>query len=285
MEERTVDVNGKMIGGDSPLVLVSGPCVIEGEEITFNIARRLKEIASTIDVPLIFKASFDKANRTSLSSFRGPGIQEGLRILRQVSRELALPVLTDVHCVQEVDSVSQVADVIQIPAFLCRQTDLLIAVGRTGKAVNIKKGQFLAPRDIRFAIEKVTSTGNERVMVTERGTTFGYNNLVVDMRSLPILRGLGYPVVFDATHSVQLPGGQGGASGGQREFIPFLARAAAATGIHGLFMEVHPEPDQARSDGPNSFPLDRVGELLSVLKRIDSIAKQTGDKSFADKVQ
>lgn len=260
-EKHIVNVAGVRIGGGE-LVLIAGPCAIESEEICMRTAEFLKALTDELGMPLIFKASYDKANRTSLHSFRGLGMKEGLRILRKVKDELAIPVLTDVHCVQQVGEAAEVADVLQVPAFLCRQTDLLIKVGESGRAVNIKKGQFMAPEDMRFSIEKVTSTGNHNVMVTERGTTFGYHDLVVDMRSIVIMRSFGYPVVFDATHSVQQPGAAHGSSGGRREFVPHLARAAVAVGIDALFLEVHPTPDEALSDGPNMLPLSQLKPLL-----------------------
>ena len=251
--------------------MIAGPCVIESAALTLDIARTLKDFARELGLPLIFKASYDKANRTSLSSFLGPGLTAGLAILSRVRREVGLPVLSDVHQVAEVNAAAQVLDVLQIPAFLCRQTDLLVAAAKTGKAINIKKGQFLAPWDLAPAVDKVAAAGNRRVLLTERGAMFGYNNLVVDFRSLPIMRGLGCPVVLDVTHSVQLPGGQGTCSGGQRQFIPALARAGVAVGVDALFMEVHPDPDQARCDGPNSLPLAEVLPLwrdLAALHRL-----------------
>ena len=254
--------------GDGTLLLIAGPCVIESAAATLEIAHALKEYAGELDLPLIFKASFDKANRTSLKSYRGPGLEPGLEILARVKAEVGLPVLSDVHQVSDVAPAARVLDVLQIPAFLCRQTDLLSAAARTGKVVNIKKGQFLAPWDMQPVLEKVRAAGNDRIILTERGVTFGYNNLVVDFRSLPLMRGLGCPVVLDVTHSVQLPGGQGTCSGGQREFIPHLARAAVAVGVDGLFMEVHPDPAQALCDGPNSLPLQEVPALWRELKAL-----------------
>jgi len=244
--------------GKGDLVMIAGPCVIESAEVTLAIARTLKDYAQEMALPLIFKASYDKANRTSLSSFRGPGLEAGLEILARVKEEVGLPVLSDVHQVADVQPAAAVLDVLQIPAFLCRQTDLVVAAAATGKAVNIKKGQFMAPWDMRQAVDKARSTGNNKILLTERGAMFGYHNLVVDFRSLPIMRGLGCPVVLDVTHSVQLPGGQGTCSGGQREFIPVLARAGVAVGLDALFMEVHPDPEHARCDGPNSLPLAEV---------------------------
>jgi 2-dehydro-3-deoxyphosphooctonate aldolase (KDO 8-P synthase) len=265
-----------MGGAHSSLVLIAGPCVIEGEEFTLSVARRLKEIAREIPIPLIFKASYDKANRTSLSSARGPGLEEGLRILGRVKKEVGVPVISDVHSVNEVSPAAAVLDVIQIPAFLCRQTDLLVEAGRSGRPINVKKGQFLAPWDMVHVVEKITSTGNDQIILTERGTSFGYNNLVSDIKALPLMRELGYPVVYDATHSVQLPGGAGKASGGNREFIPHLARAAVGAGVDGIFLEVHPNPDQAFSDGANSLQLDALALLLLQLTVIDRIVKEDG---------
>ncbi len=260
--------------GDGTLLLIAGPCVIESAAATLEIARTLRDYARELDLPLIFKASFDKANRTSLMSYRGPGLEKGLEILARVKAEVGLPVLSDVHEVSQVAPAAEVLDVLQIPAFLCRQTDLLVAAARTGKVVNIKKGQFLAPWDMQPVVEKVRAAGNDRIILTERGASFGYNNLVVDFRSLPIMRGLGCPVVLDVTHSVQLPSGQGACSGGQSEFIPHLARAAVAAGVDGLFMEVHPDPAQARCDGPNSLPLDQVPALWRELKALHQFLRK-----------
>jgi 2-dehydro-3-deoxyphosphooctonate aldolase (KDO 8-P synthase) len=257
--------------GTCDLVMIAGPCVIESAELTLAIARSLKDYAVELNLPLIFKASFDKANRTSLTSFRGPGLAKGLEILARVKDETGLPVISDVHQVADVEPAARVLDVLQIPAFLCRQTDLLVAAAQSGKVVNIKKGQFMAPWDMGPVVDKVNACGNRKVLLTERGSMFGYNNLVVDFRSLPILRGLGCPVVLDVTHSVQLPGGQGTCSGGQREYIPLLARAGVAAGVDALFMEVHPDPDHARCDGPNSLPLAAVLPLwrrLAALHRL-----------------
>ncbi|MCK5552506.1 MAG: 3-deoxy-8-phosphooctulonate synthase [Deltaproteobacteria bacterium] len=276
MATREVHVNSVTIGGDRPLVLVAGSCVIEGEEVTLRIAKGIKEIASRVGMALIFKSSYDKANRSSIHSYRGPGLDEGLRILRRVKEELRLPVLSDVHRFEEIERASTLLDVIQVPAFLCRQTDFIVEVARAGKAINIKKGPFLAPWDMRNVIEKVTSTGNQNLLLTERGTTFGYNNLVSDMRSLAIMRSFGYPVVYDATHSVQLPGAGGDRSGGQRELVPQLARAATATGIDALFMEVHEDPSRALCDGGNSVSLDEIGYFLTQVKEIDRIVKDGG---------
>lgn len=256
------------------LIIIAGPCVIEDEERTFYIAERLKEICSKVGLTFIFKSSYDKANRTSLSSYRGPGIEKGLRILSDVKSRLNVPVISDIHSVDEIRPASEVLDILQIPAFLCRQTDLVIKASETGKPVNIKKGQFLAPWDVKNIIEKFISTGNHNLMITERGTSFGYNNLVVDFRAFPIMRSYGYPVIFDVTHSLQLPGGKGICSGGQREFAEPLARAAIACGVDGLFMEVHPKPEKALCDGPNMIRLDDVEEMLVVVKEIHRIIQK-----------
>jgi len=261
------------VGGGEPFVLIAGPCVIEGEKLTRRVAARLKEITSELGIPLIFKSSYDKANRTSLRSFRGPGLDRGLKILQAIREEIGIPVLSDVHRFEEIERASEVLDVAQIPAFLCRQTDFVLELARHARVVNIKKGQFLAPWDVQNVVRKVESTGNRNILITERGASFGYNNLVSDMRSIPILRRMGYPVVFDATHSVQLPGGAGEASGGERAMAVFLARAAAAVGVDALFMEVHPDPDRARCDGPNSLALDTLRDLLVTLKGIDGLVK------------
>ncbi len=254
-----------LVGPAQPLLLLAGPCVLESEEIAWEIAGEMKSVCERLGISYVFKASFDKANRTSLDSFRGPGLERGLRLLARIRDEIGVPVISDVHAVSQVERVAEVLDVIQIPAFLCRQTDLLVAAARSGKTVNIKKGQFVSPWDMQYAVDKVRSAGGEKILLTERGSSFGYNNLVVDMRSLPVLRSFACPVVYDATHSVQLPGGAGGSSGGQREYIPTLARAAMAAGIDGLFMEVHPDPDQALCDGPNCWPLDQAERLLRSL--------------------
>ena len=248
--------------------ILAGPCVIESREIALSTAASLAAIADRVGLPLVYKSSFDKANRTSVTSYRGPGLEEGLAILAEVKRETGLPVVTDIHLPEQAAPVAEVADVLQVPAFLCRQTDLLVAAASTGRIVNVKKGQFLAPWDMKNAVEKLRSTGNGRIWLTERGSSFGYNNLVVDMRSIPQMRAFDVPVVFDATHSVQLPGGLGGASGGQREFVSTLASAAVAAGADGVFMETHPDPDKALCDGPNSLPLDRMESLLKRLKAI-----------------
>jgi 2-dehydro-3-deoxyphosphooctonate aldolase (KDO 8-P synthase) len=264
------------VGGDRPFFLIAGPCVIESEELVFEVAGRLREITRELGIPFVFKASYDKANRTSLDSFRGPGLEQGLAILEKVRATLGVPVLTDVHEDTPLAEVAAVVDVLQTPAFLCRQTNFIQAVARQGKPVNIKKAQFLAPWDMQHVVAKARATGNDAVMVCERGASFGYNYLVSDMRSLVVMRETGAPVVFDATHSVQMPGGEGGRSGGQREFVPALARAAAAVGIAGLFMETHPEPERALSDGPNAWPLPRMRELLEVLCSIDGAVKRAG---------
>jgi len=273
---RGIHIKEITVGGGAPLILIAGPCVIEEEVFTLSLAKQLQEITRSLPIPLIFKASYDKANRTAISSGRGPGLMEGLRILQRVKDETGLPILSDVHSVGEVATAAEVLDVIQIPAFLCRQTDLLVEAGRTGKPINVKKGQFLAPWDMVHVVEKITSTGNEQILLTERGTSFGYNNLVSDMKALPVMRGLGYPVIYDATHSVQLPGGAGKASGGNRELIPHLARAAVGAGVDGVFFEVHPNPEQALSDGANSLMLDALSPLLKQLKAIDRIVKEDG---------
>ncbi|TKB76444.1 MAG: 3-deoxy-8-phosphooctulonate synthase [Nitrospira sp.] len=267
-----VNVGPFTVGGAHPHFLIAGPCVIESEGHALETAARIAEIARALKIPYIFKSSYDKANRTSNASFRGLGLQEGLRILRQVKEQLKVPVLTDIHSVEEATEAGQAVDVLQIPAFLCRQTDLLVAAARTGRVVNVKKGQFLSPWEMSHVVMKLEDAGTRRLFLTERGTTFGYNNLVVDMRSLPVMRRLGYPVVFDATHSVQLPGGAGTSSSGQREFIPPLAGAAAAAGCDGFFMEVHPTPETAPSDGPNMVPLHALKPLLERLLRICAAA-------------
>ena len=264
------------IGRGSPLVLISGPCVIEDYETTRQIAAQLKEATDRLEMPFIFKASFDKANRTSVDAFRGPGLTEGLRVLQEIKKEFGFPILSDVHRICEIPAAARVLDIIQIPAFLCRQTDVIVEVAKSGKPVNIKKGQFLAPWDIANVVAKVTSAGNRRILITERGTMFGYNNLVVDFRGFMIMRQTGYPVIFDATHSVQLPGGAGNSSAGQREYAPMLARAAVAAGVDGVFMEVHTNPEQALCDGPNSLKLDTLYKLLARLKTIHNLITQPG---------
>ncbi len=265
---------GFPVGDQAPLFLIAGPCVIESAELALEVAAEMKGITAELGIPYIFKASYDKANRSSQNSFRGLGLEQGLKILSEIREKLHIPVLTDVHSIDEIEPVSEVVDVLQTPAFLCRQTDFIKAVARSGRPVNIKKGQFLAPMDMKNVVEKARqASGEENILVCERGASFGYNNLVSDMRSLVTLRLTGCPVVFDATHSVQLPGGQGDKSGGQREFVPALARAAVATGIDGLFMETHPRPDQALSDGPNAWPLERMKDLLKMLIGLDKIVK------------
>jgi len=264
------------VGGDQPFFLIAGPCVIESEALVMEVAGQLRDMTRELSIPFVFKASYDKANRTSLDSFRGPGLDQGLRILENVRKEFGVPVLTDVHEDTPLAEVAAVVDVLQTPAFLCRQTNFIQAVARQGKPVNIKKAQFLAPWDMKHVVAKARATGNDAIMVCERGASFGYNYLVSDMRSLVVMRETGAPVVFDATHSVQMPGGQGGSSGGQREFVPALARAAAAVGVAGIFMETHPEPERALSDGPNAWPLPRMRELLEVLCTIDHAVKQAG---------
>jgi 2-dehydro-3-deoxyphosphooctonate aldolase (KDO 8-P synthase) len=260
-------------GLDQPLFLIAGPCVIESEQLALDTSAELKAITDRLGIHFIYKSSFDKANRSAGSSFRGPGLEQGLRILQKVRHETGVPVITDVHEDTPIDEVADVVDVLQTPAFLCRQTNFIQKVASAGKPVNIKKGQFLAPWDMKNVVDKAQSTGNKQIMVCERGVSFGYNNLVSDMRALAVMRDTGCPVVFDATHSVQLPGGQGTSSGGQREHVPVLARAAVAAGISGLFMETHPDPDKALSDGPNAWPLDRIESLLKTLIALDNIVK------------
>lgn len=267
------------VGLDRPMFLIAGPCAIESEQLALDTAGQLQEITASLGIPFIYKSSFDKANRSSSGSFRGPGLEQGLEILVKVRDQIGVPVLTDVHDITQVDTVAAAVDVLQTPAFLCRQTDFIQAVVKAGKPVNIKKGQFLAPQDMKNVVDKAAAIGGkDRVMVCERGASFGYNNLVSDMRSLAIMRDTECPVVFDATHSVQLPGGQGNRSGGQREFVPVLARAAVATGVSGLFMETHPDPEKALSDGPNAWPLGKMKDLLGSLQQIDNIVKKQGFK-------
>ena len=266
---------GFNVGIDKPFFLIAGPCVIESEQLQIDVAGQLQEITRALGIPFIFKSSYDKANRSSGKSPRGPGMDEGLRILAEVQKQIGVPVLTDVHTAEDVPMVASVVDVLQTPAFLCRQTDFIHAVARAGKPVNIKKGQFLAPTEMKNVVDKaLEASGTDNIMVCERGASFGYGNLVSDMRSLAIMRNTGCPVVFDATHSVQLPGAQGTSTGGQREFVPVLARAAVATGISGIFMETHPDPAKAWSDGPNAWPLDKMKSLLATLKEIDDLVKQ-----------
>jgi len=268
-----VKIGDFSIGSGRPFALIAGPCVIEDNETPLKIAAHLKQLTNRLDIPYIFKASYDKANRTSIHSFRGPGLTEGLAVLAQVRQKIGVPVLSDIHQMADAAPAGEVLDVIQIPAFLCRQTDLLVEAAKTGKPINIKKGQFISPWDMANVVEKIRHAGNEQILITERGVMFGYNNLVSDFRSIPIMQQTGCPVIFDATHSVQLPGGAGAASGGQREFAPLLARAAIAVGADALFIEVHPEPDQALSDGPNAIKLDDVEELLVQLKHIQQAIK------------
>lgn len=275
--KRTVAV-GDVVFGGGPFVFIGGPCVIESRDHAMRHAERLRDITARLGVPFIFKSSYDKANRTSLRSYRGPGLEAGLAILAEVRRDVGVPVLTDVHEAAHATAVAEVCDVLQTPAFLCRQTDYMLAVASAGKPVNVKKAQFLAPWDMEPVLEKMTSTGNHDLLVTERGASFGYNNLVADMRSLAVMAGFGFPVIYDAGHSVQLPGGLGGSSGGQRHFIRSLARAAVAVGVDGVFLEVHEDPDHALSDGPNSFPLAQIEALLSELKAFDDLAKSSAHR-------
>ncbi|MEO8565912.1 MAG: 3-deoxy-8-phosphooctulonate synthase [Betaproteobacteria bacterium] len=268
---------GFEVGLNRPLFLIAGPCVVESEQLQIDVAGKLKEICAALNIPFVFKSSYDKANRSSSQSFRGVGMEEGLRILSEVRRQIGVPVLTDVHAEDEIAEAAAVVDVLQTPAFLCRQTDFIHAVAAAGKPVNIKKGQFLAPEDMKNVVDKAReASGRDNILVCERGATFGYHNLVSDMRALAIMRATGCPVVFDATHSVQLPGGQGATSGGQREFVPVLARAAVAAGVAGVFMETHPDPAQALSDGPNAWPLGRMRELLTTLAELDATVKRRG---------
>ncbi len=275
-EVKRVVLNENIVFGDNsrPFVLIAGPCVLESPERALMIGKRVKEITNRLGIPYVYKSSFDKANRSSIKSFRGPGLEEGLEILQAIKKELSVPVLTDIHEPEQAEPVAEVVDILQIPAFLCRQTDLLLAAAETGKVVNVKKGQFLAPWDMGKVIDKLLSTGNEKILLTERGVSFGYNNLVVDMTSLPVMRDFGYPVVFDATHSVQRPGARGESSGGDRGFVPYLSRAAAAVGIDALFMEVHDNPEEALSDGPNMLYLDDLEEVLREVLAIDALVKQ-----------
>jgi len=269
---RPVKINDKVVfGGNKPLVLIAGPCVIESPSGTLKIAEAIKKITSKLKIPFVFKASFDKANRTSINSFRGPGLYEGLKVLSQIKTKLGVPILSDVHDVTQAQMAGEILDIIQIPAFLCRQTDLIIAAAKTGKTVNVKKGQFMAPWDINGIVKKMQEAGNHNLLLTERGVSFGYNNLVSDFRSLPIMRASGYPVVFDATHSVQKPGGLGTSSGGESQYIPLLARCAVAAGVDAIFLETHPNPSKALSDGPNNLPLKNLEKLLKELIAIDRI--------------
>jgi 2-dehydro-3-deoxyphosphooctonate aldolase (KDO 8-P synthase) len=274
MKSHSFEVGAIRLGGDAPLFVIAGPCVVESEVHATAVAEHLRGAAEELGLPLIFKASYDKANRSSISSYRGPGLEDGLRILAKIKHQTGLPILADVHDVSQVGPAAEVCDVLQVPAFLSRQTDLLLAVGRSGRAANIKKGQFLSPQEIGNAAEKIASTGNTKIILTERGTSFGYQNLVVDMRSFPIMRKFGYPVVFDVTHSVQLPGGEGKSSGGQPEFIEPLARAGAAVGIDGIFLEVHDNPPQALSDGTNALPLDQFRPLMRKILQLSALARE-----------
>ena len=273
MPTKLINIGNITVGGDRPLAIIAGPCVIESRESALRHAAALKERAERVGVPYIFKSSYDKANRSSVDSFRGVGLEKGLAVLAEIKQKVGVPVLTDVHEIAQVAAVKEVADILQIPAFLCRQTDFVAAVAQSGKVVNVKKGQFLAPWDMRYVIDKIVSNGNQQILVTERGASFGYNNLVSDMRSLIVMREMGYPVVFDATHSLQLPGGLGRASGGERKYIPALSRAGVAAGVDALFMEVHENPDQALSDGPNSLALANFEALIRKVKEIDALVK------------
>ena len=270
---QVIEIKNIKIGGNNPIVLFGGPCVIESEEHLLTVGKRIKEITTKLNIPYILKASFDKANRTSINSYRGPGLKKGLEILSHVKEELDVPILCDIHEQSQVKEAAKVIDVIQIPAFLSRQTDLVCAAAKTGKTVNIKKGQFLAPWDMKGVVEKVEQCGNHNIILTERGVSFGYNNLVADMRSLVIMKTLGYPIMFDATHSLQLPGGLGNRSGGQSEFVPYLARAATAVGIDAIFMEIHDNPEEALCDGPNMIEIDTLPELLAEIKAIDALVR------------
>lgn len=273
MKTKTIKLNSLVIGGNHPFVLIAGPCVIESKKGALAIAKKLKDITGRLQIPFIFKASYDKANRTSIDSFRGPGLIEGLKILSEIKSQLDVPVLSDVHNIDEVDRAADVLDIIQIPAFLCRQTDLVVKVARTKKIINVKKGQFLAPWDMKSVVKKVEHSGADKLMLTERGVSFGYNNLVVDFKSFDVMRQFGYPVIFDATHSVQQPGGLGHATGGNSEYIPLLSRCAVAAGCDGIFMETHPDPSKALSDGPNMIALNQIEALLKQLIAIDRVVK------------
>ena len=270
---KQIKLNDFSIGNNTGFVLIAGPCVLENETSAMDVAQYLQKLTAKLKIPFIFKASYDKANRTSLSSYRGPGLKEGLAILKRIKEKLDVPLLSDVHRFEEIDEAAQILDVLQVPAFLCRQTDFVMEVAKKAKIINIKKGQFLAPWDVANIITKVKAAGNEKILLTERGTSFGYNNLVFDIRSLPIMREIGYPVIFDATHAVQLPGGTGTASGGERNMVPYLAKAAVAAGVDGIFLEVHSNPEKALCDGANSLYLDSLEELLTMLKQIDRLVK------------
>jgi len=273
---KQIKLNHFTIGDQGGFVLIAGPCVIENEAAAMEIASYLKQLTSDLQIPFIFKASYDKANRTSIDAYRGPGLPEGLKILKNIKEKIGVPILSDVHRFEEIEAASDVLDIIQVPAFLCRQTDFIVEIAKKAKIVNVKKGQFLAPWDVANIIKKIKSAGNENILITERGASFGYNNLVFDVRALPIMRAMGYPVIFDATHSVQLPGGAGTASSGQRDMVPYLARAAVAAGVDGIFMEVHPDPEKALCDGANSVYLNSLEKMLTTLKRIDEMVKGTG---------
>jgi 2-dehydro-3-deoxyphosphooctonate aldolase (KDO 8-P synthase) len=271
---KKISIGNMVVGDNKKFVLIAGPCVLENEKSAMDTAQYLKKLTVKLKIPFIFKSSYDKANRTSVKSYRGPGAKKGLAILRNIKKELDIPILSDVHRFEEIDAASEVLDVVQVPAFLCRQTDFVMEIAKKARVINVKKGQFLAPWDVANIIEKIKSAGNENIMITERGASFGYNNLVFDVRSLPILRNMGYPVIFDATHSVQLPGGQGTSSGGQRDMVKYLARAAVAAGVDGVFFEVHKNPEKALCDGVNSLYLDSLEELLTTLKKIDSLIRK-----------
>lgn len=273
---KQIQLNEWTIGGSNGFVLIAGPCVIENEKTAMETAVYLRDLTAKLQIPYIFKASYDKANRTSIKSYRGPGLKDGLKILNNIKEKVGVPVLSDVHRFEEIEPAAEVLDVMQVPAFLCRQTDFVVEIARKAKVVNVKKGQFLAPWDVANIIGKIREAGNENILITERGASFGYNNLVFDVRALPIMRAMGYPVIFDATHSVQLPGGAGTASSGQRDMVPYLARAAVAAGVDGVFMEVHPDPEKALCDGPNSLYLSSLEQLLTTLKKIDEITKGKG---------
>jgi len=275
---KQIDMDNFVIGDNKGFVLIAGPCVLENEEAAMDIAQYLQKLTTRLKIPYIFKASYDKANRTSINSYRGPGVKEGLVILQKIKDKLGVPLLSDVHRFEEIDAAAEILDVMQVPAFLCRQTDFILEMAKKAKVINIKKGQFLAPGDVANIIAKAESTGNDNIMITERGTSFGYNNLVFDVRALPIMRNMGYPVIFDATHSVQLPGGAGTASGGERAMVEYLARAAVAAGVDGIFLEVHRDPEKALCDGANSLYLDSLEELLTTLTQIDEVVKRKYNK-------
>lgn len=270
---KQVKLNNNKIGGQAGFALIAGPCVLEDEAAATEIASYLKQLTAKLKIPFVFKASYDKANRTSIHSYRGPGLQKGLKILKNIKKKTGVPILSDVHRFEEIDAAAGVLDIMQVPAFLCRQTDFVMEIAKKAKIINVKKGQFLAPWDVANIIDKIKTAGNDNILITERGASFGYNNLVFDPRALPIMRAMGYPVIFDATHSVQLPGGAGTASGGQRDMVPYLARAAVAAGVDGIFMEVHPDPEKALCDGANSIYLDSLEKLLKTLKKIDDAVK------------